>query len=165
MSYDEKLDEILARLDSIEAKLGAVPPPQSNDGLYWYKRPAAGVPRYGYGVRLGPDGFTPEELRLRALYCVRWDGEIAKSGPYEDEVWAEIAALQNGDAGLIKRYEMLDPDFVGFALLTNILSPVKYDGFIGGMQRDGMKGITVQSWAEEQAAIMRGGAAPGIGNE
>jgi len=164
MNYDEKLDFIISELASLKQALGSigvdvpVAPPDEIGGLYQYVRPDPTSPRAGLGsVMAGP---YKDEAIIRAMHNVNWKGGTCHSEGAVDEAWAEIEALKAGDLELIKKYKMLDPEFVGFALLTNLLAPAKYDSFSGGMKRDGLKGTTVQSYLDEQFAIKAGGAVP-----
>jgi hypothetical protein len=93
------------------------------------------------------------EALLRAAYGVRWNGDVVRHGVYEDEVWAEIEALKIPDVTLLPRYSSMDPEFAGFALLTGLIDPSKYDGFLGQSKRDGWSGWTVEQFIGQQFGI------------
>lgn len=146
------LEEILKRLDKIEGNAPPKPPiePQKpTGGLYDFVRPVPVEPRHGAGVRMAaPDA---EEALLRAKYGVRWNGDVLDQ--IEDDAWEEIEALKAGDQKLISKYRSLDPTFVGFALLTGLLDPAKFDGFLGQSKRDRYIGYTVERFIGEQFGI------------
>jgi hypothetical protein len=146
------LEQILARLDKLEG-IGPkpVPEPQKTGGLYDFVRPVPVEPRHGAGVKMtSPDA---NEAILRSKYSVRWNGDVMLQGAAEDTVWLEIERLKAGDAKLIQKYSMLDPTFAGFALLTSLLDPVEFDGFIGQSKRDGWAGWTVEQFIAQQFGI------------
>lgn len=148
------LTEILARLDRLEGikpDPKPEPEPQKTGGLYDFVRPVPVEPRHGAGVRMSsPD---VNEALLRSKYAVRWNGDVMLTGAAEDKVWAEIEALKAGDKALIAKYKELDPTFVGFALLTSLLDPTEFDGFIGQSKRDGWAGWTVEQFINQQFGI------------
>ena len=161
MTYDEFLAPLLASLTAINARLAKIedailgehvpgPPPAPTGGLYQFVRPLPVEPRYGLGVRMTePD--VAEAIK-RACYCVRWSGDVAKTGQAEDEAWMEIERLKT-DPVLQSKYRLVDPEFAGFALLTNLLEPSHYDGFTGGMVRDAYQGYTVERFINLQFGI------------
>ena len=153
--------EIKHRLDKLE---GGVPPkpvpgPQApTGGLYDFVRPPADEPRYGAGVKMtSADG---AELTKRALYGVRWNGDVIDSVTY-DRAWEEIEALKAGDPTITKAYAEtgIDPTLAAVLLLTGYLDPIRYDqNSIGPAtaKRQAQVYKTPQSWIDEQFAIMRG---------
>lgn len=147
------LAEIKHRLDKLEGGKSPIEPqkPTPTGGLYDFVRPVPVEPRHGAGVRMSsPDA---EEALLRCKYSVRWNGDVMRVGAAEDEVWAEIEALKTGDEKLVSKYRILDPTFAGFALLTGLLEPAVYDGFMGQSRRDGWAGWTVEQFISQQFGI------------
>ena len=146
--------EIKHRLDKLEGGVPPKPVPEPQDptgGLYDFVRPVLVEPRHGAGVRMAsPD---VNEALLRCKYAVRWNGDVMLTGAAEDKVWAEIEALKAGDQKLIAKYKELDPTFAGFALLTSLLDPAEFDGFIGQSKRDGWAGWTVEQFINQQFGI------------
>lgn len=160
--------EIKHRLDKLE---GAPPPkpepePQKPEEVFLarFVRPVPIIPRHGAGVRMSaPDG---EELIQRALYSVRWNGDVMSH--IAEEAWAEIEAVKAGDPKLTAVYAETgaDPDLIAVMLLTGYIAPVGYDQFsfnVAQEQRRGYVGQTCQSWIDNQFAILHGGAAPSGG--
>ena len=153
--------EILARLDKLE---GAPPPkpepePQKPEAAFLarFVRPVPIIPRHGAGVRMSvPDG---EELIQRALYSVRWNGDVMSH--VAEEAWAEIELVKAGDPKITPVYAATgaDPDLIATLLLTGYIAPVGYDQFsfnVAQEQRRKLVDKTPQSWIQEQFAIMRG---------
>lgn len=161
MSYDEKLDLILAEIASIKAQLAAPAPvvqPQTG-GLYAFARPALrDATRWANRKMASPDAAEAIE---RALHGVSWAGSYLADSAYE-EAWAEIEALKSGDAKLIASYQTLDPEFAGVALLSGLIAPVKHDAITFGetaKKRLSYAGATVQSFLDDQFRVTGG---PGI---
>lgn len=170
------LDEIRANVADIRARierLEGVPPkpqpepePQKPEGIYAFTRPSDGEFRHGLGVKMtSPD---VAEFVERSRYAVRYSGFLALGPGQEDEAWAEIQAIQNGDPGIIKTYAEagIDPLLVAVLLMQGILDPIRYDGPTFGNaaeKRRALVGWTPQYWLENEFAIMRGGAAPSGG--
>ena len=167
MNTDEKIDYAIKLLLGMDLRLAAleklaagykpeVPPADDTPakptgGLYDFVRPVLVEPRHGAGVRMAsPD---VNEALLRCKYAVRWNGDVMLTGAAEDKVWAEIEALKAGDQKLIAKYKELDPTFAGFALLTSLLDPAEFDGFIGQSKRDGWAGWTVEQFINQQFGI------------
>jgi hypothetical protein len=155
-AYMEKLDQILKNQITLAKAVAAVvpiEPPSETGGIYQYVRPDPAEPRYGAGIKMtGPD--AAEGIK-RACYSVRWNGDQMLTLPpeREDEVWAEIEKLKAGDPELVQKYLLVNPEMAGFALLTELLDPVKYDGFLGQSKRDALYGVTVQSFLDQQFGI------------
>lgn len=168
MNYDEKLDLILANQKAAEERLAKIesvllipaagkPAPGEPD-LFSFVRPDGSAKPYGLGTRMtGPD---VREAIKRACHGVNWLGEQVLGPAAADEVWAEIAQLQKGNPDLLEKYRFVDPGFAGLALLTAILDPVRYDGFIGQAKRDSWAGMTVPKFIGNQFKVAGG---PGIG--
>lgn len=157
------IDKILALLEALSARIAKIEsvllidtkppiePQKPTGGLYDFVRPVPVEPRHGAGVKMtSPDA---NEAILRSKYSVRWNGDVMLTGAAEDKVWAEIEALKAGDQKLVAKYNMLDPTFAGFALLTSLLDPVEFDGFIGQSKRDGWAGWTVEQFINQQFGI------------
>lgn len=166
MTTDEKIDYAIKLLLGMDLRLAALeklaagykpeaPPaddtPAKTGGIYDFVRPVPVEPRHGAGVRMtSPDA---AEALLRSKYAVRWNGDVMLTGAAEDKVWAEIEALKAGDEKLIAKYRVLDPTFAGFALLTSLLDPAEFDGFMGQSKRDAFAGYTVERFIGEQFGI------------
>jgi hypothetical protein len=163
MSYDDKLDLILARLDAIEAKLApaAAPATVPTDGLFRFVRPAVRNVNQWTGDMTSPDA---EEAFQRAIHGVNWRGGYIADSSY-DEAWVEIERLKAGDQKLVAFYLYLDPEFAGFGLLTGLFSPVNYDGAsfgVNGAARASFAGYTIQRFIDEQILVSQsGGGASG----
>ncbi len=167
MNTDEKIDYAIKLLLGMDLRLAALEklaagykpeappaddtPPKPTGGLYDFVRPVPVEPRYGAGVKMTSP--AANEALLRAKYAVRWNGDVMLTVAQEDEVWAEIEALKGGDQKLIAKYSMLDPEFAGFALLTNLLDVSQYDGFLGQSKRDAYSGETVETFIALQFGI------------
>jgi len=164
----ERLDKIFAILEEIRERLdklkGNAPPkpepePQKPEEVFLarFVRPVPLVPRHGAGVRMSsPDG---EELIKRALYSVRWNGDVMSH--IAEEAWAEIEALKAGDPKLTAVYAEtgIDPVLACVLLLTGYLDTVANDQNSTGVAQEKRRrevGKTPQSWIDEQLAIMRG---------
>ncbi len=145
-------------IQEIKAKISASPAPVSQTGgLYAFKRPDPVEPRYGFGIKMtSPD--VAEALK-RAVYCVDWAGDQKRSSD-EDAVWAEITKLQTStDPKDFEPYALLDPEFAGFALLTNLIQTPASDAASFGQTkktRESYAGTTVQSFLEAQFGIHGG---------
>lgn len=168
---DKRLDAICARLDTLEdevRKLQAAAPSATPNtgGLFAFMRPLPGVPRHGAGSRMdGPDLW---EAVKRAISGVNYQGTIVHGPDAEADVWHEIERLKLADPELLPKYQALDPAFVGFALLTGLIDPVRWDplGFgINARKRENFaaNGTTISSWLEDQFRVAQGG--PGISGE
>lgn len=161
MTYDEKLDLIIGKLNALEADVNSLKEgtvtkpvvPVLTGGLYQFERPVVGSPRYGLGTKMtGPD---VAEAITRANSCVNWQGTQCRSTD-EAEVWAEIEMLKTGKFEVVKPYIMLDPEFVGFALLTGLFDTVANDARSFGInrsKRESFAGKTVKGFLEAQFAI------------
>jgi hypothetical protein len=157
------LEEILARLAKLE---GADPKPEPEPqkptgGLYDFVRPPDDEPRYGAGVKMTTaDG---AELTKRALYGVRWNGDVITGVTYE-EAWAEIEALKAGDEHLLRIYREsgIDPALAGVLLLTGFIDPAEYRGLNATDQltEEGKKWANPQAWIQGIFDIMAGGPRP-----
>jgi hypothetical protein len=162
MTYDEKLDLILAKLAALEAVFAThvnlpVAVPTQAGGLYDFVRPGPGEPRYGLGVEMGePDAF---EAKKRSMHAVNWRGGQTRSTD-EDAVWAEIDKLKAGKPEDVEDYALLDPEFVGFALLTNLFQPRSLRSPFIPWEPKYWAGSTIQSFMDEQFAVTGG---PGDG--
>ncbi len=164
----EMLAEIIARLDRLE---GVKPPPEPQKpaptgGIYDFKRPVPVEPRHGLGMKMYQADVA--EFIERSRYAVRYSGLLALGPGQEDEAWAEITAIQNGDPGIIKAYAEagIDPMLVACLLMQGVIDPVKYDGPTFGnaaQKRAALAGLTPESWLDNEFAIMHGGAAPSGG--
>lgn len=168
MNYDEKLDLLLdrqqatmdrlAKIESVLLIPAAGKPAPGEPDLFSFVRPDGSAKPYGLGTRMtGPD---VREAIKRACHGVNWRGDLVLGPAAADEVWAEIAQLQKGNPDLLEKYRFVDPGFAGLALLTAILDPVRYDGFIGQAKRDSWAGTSIDSFLTAQFAISGG---PGIG--
>jgi hypothetical protein len=161
------LRDLQTRVARIEKALPASQPqpivaePPPSGGIYDFKRPPVGTPRYGLGVRMAvADG---AELVKRAQHGVRWKGDLALGAADEDAAWAEIGAIQAGDPEVIRVYAEsgADPEMIGTALLLGLIDPIRYDAQYFGAyveKRRALVGKTPQSWLENEFAIARGGA-------
>jgi hypothetical protein len=161
MTYDEKLDLILGKLNAIQVDVevlkGATPEktnvPQLTGGLYQFVRPEVGTPRYGLGIKMtSADVF---EAIQRANSCVDYQGNQRRSTD-EEEVWNEIELLKTGKFEAVKPYTMLDPEFAGFALLTNLFDVAAADSRTWGVnrsKRESFAGVTVAKFLSDQLNI------------
>lgn len=170
MTYDEKLDAILAglaaltaRVATIETQLGDTPAPNPTPapaptgGLFQFVRPVPEVPRYGEGfIMAKPDA---AEVVKRALYGVRWTGDVPLLPADLDARWALIEKLKAADPDVLPFYSMLDPEFCGVALLTNVISPHTFDAPTFGLTaktRASYAGVTTQSFIEANLRVEAG---------
>lgn len=166
MTYDEKLDLIISELAVVKKEVASlkgdvISPPALSTGLYRFVKPETrDISKWPWDEDMGqPDA---EEAFQRALHGVNWRGGHLADQTYE-EAWAEIEALKAGDQTLISKYMDLDPEFAGFALLTNLFSVTKWDGYTFGMNAKNRKayaGYTIQSFMDIQMAIRDGGGSP-----
>ena len=160
------LAQILERLDKLE---GAPPPkpepePQKQEptgGIYDFKRPESVEFRHGLGQKM----YSADEKEFieRSRYAVRYNGNLALGPAQEEEAWAEITAIQNGDPGIIKAYTAagIDPLLIAVLLMQGRINPIRYDGPSFGnaaVQRARYVGETPGSWLANEFAIMAGGA-------
>ncbi len=174
------LDKILAILEGLDARIAKIetyifeeyapdptpPEPAKTGGIYDFKRPVPVEPRHGLGVKMG--SADAAEFIERSRYAVRYSGLLALGPGQEDEAWAEITAIQNGDPGIIKAYAEagIDPMLVACLLMQGVIDPVKYDGPTFGnaaQKRAALAGLTPQSWLQNEFDVMAGGAAPSGG--
>jgi len=108
-----------------------------------------------------------EEAFQRSLHGVNWRGGHLSEQSYE-EAWFEIGLLKQGEKALVEKYLDLDPEFAGFALLTGLIAPARYDAITFGaaaVARKGFAGATIQSFMDDQIRVKQGGGGPGIGGE
>lgn len=171
MNYDEKLDLIISELAEVKKDIavlkGSVSTPSApaqSEGLFRFVRPAVrNVSQWPTDVDM--TSADAEEAFQRSLHGVNWRGGHLSDRSYE-EAWAEIEALKAGDQKLISEYVYLDPEFAGFALLTGLTEPVKYDAMTFGQaagHRRAWAGYTIQSFLDAQRAIRGGRGGPSGG--
>lgn len=163
-STAEEIRDLKERMTALEEKLLAAQPgtpAPSGETLFVFKRPAATEPTLGLG---GPMD-SPDVLHAiqRACHGVTWRGNQAVHGTGADEVWEEIERLKVGDPKLVPLYAHLQPMFAGYALLTGLIAPSKYDGItfgVNGEKRSGLGQWTVASWLQHEFDTLISGATP-----
>lgn len=173
MNTDEKIDYAIKLLLGMDLRLAALEklaagykpeappaddtPAKPTGGLYDFVRPPADEPRYGAGKRMATaDG---AELTKRALYGVRWNGDIITGSSYE-EAWEEIEALKAGDEKLLRIYGAsgIDPALAGVLLLTAYIDPAKYRGLnaTDKLVEEAKKWANPQAWIQGIFDIVAG---------
>lgn len=150
---NERVTALEEKLAALEAKMPVAPAPATTGGLYALERPAVrDITPWADKPMTQAD--TAEVIE-RALHGVGWRGNYIADSAY-DEAWAEIEKLKAGDAKLISRYAMLDPEFAGVGLLTGLFHPVKYDAITFGQNakdRESFAGQTVASFILTQLSV------------
>lgn len=164
MNYDEKLDRIYDDVSQIKARLLGTNAPVGGTGLYALVKPAArNISPYVNQAMTSPDA---TEALERARHGVTWAGTTPLSDERWAEVWDEIERLKAGDPATIEPYTWLNPEFVGFALLTDLINQPKYDpplSSTGPTRRKVFAGVTVQSFLDSQRALTGRAGGPRIG--
>lgn len=170
ITVNEAITKILADLDEIKSKIAApaARTPAQTEGLFRFVRPAVrNIGQWPENVDMTEA--NAEEAFQRALHGVNWRGGHLAEVAY-NEAWEEIEALKAGDWKLIAEYgpngANLNPEFVGYALLVGLISPVKHDPetFGGAVsRRKSFAGATIQSFMDDQIRVKQGNGTVGIG--
>ncbi|MFZ2908003.1 MAG: hypothetical protein WA014_02555 [Minisyncoccia bacterium] len=167
------IDKILALLEALSARIAKIErvllidtkppiePQKPTGGLYDFVRPPDDEPRHGAGKQMATaDG---AELTKRAIYGVRWNGDVIDSVTY-DRAWEEIEALKAGDEHLLRIYgeSGIDPALAGVLLLTAFIDPAKYRGLnaTDKLAEEAKKWANPQAWIQGIFDIRSGGPRP-----
>lgn len=164
MDYASEITALREDVAEIKQLLAAPTAPVGTGGLYGLTKPAT----RDTAPWLGRPMTSPDvsEALERARHGVTWAGTAPLSDERWAEVWEEIERLKAGDAATIAPYVWLMPDFVGPALLTDVIRMPRHDDALssdGYARRRGFGGLTWQAYLEGIRALTGRAGGPGIG--
>lgn len=162
--YLEAISALLGGVEEILKRLAAQAAPVGTGGLYALTKPAT----RNTAPWLGRPMTSPDvsEALERARHGVTWAGTTPLSDERWAEVWEEIERLKAGDPVAIEPYVWLMPDFVGPALLTDVIRMPRHDEALssdGEARRRGFGGLTWQAYLEGIRALIGRAGGPGLG--
>ncbi len=162
--YLEAISALRGDVGELLKRIAAQAAPVGTGGLYALTKPAnRDVSPWVNRPMTSPD---VSEALERARHGVTWAGTTPLSDERWAEVWEEIERLKAGDAAAIQPYVWLMPDFVGPALLTDVIRSPRHDDPLstdGDARRRGFGGVTWQAYIEGIRALTGRTGGPGIG--